>query len=488
MSDKIEEKKVNPETVENIKEAGIESPEAVAEKESKTMDEEVKKNADVVKDAEAAMIKQQAIDLKTLETNEIKPDEVKDFDDGKKVINVKLKTAEEIYEENIEKLKDIPDAEDKIEGIKNNNCSICGAEIREGAKFCIKCGNKLVKEKSVEGAERAEKIIKPVDGKIARLSITTEEKEAAKEPLEELLKKSEVEIEGVFEEFSAYNKTIPNRFKRLSEGLNNVLNKTKEDGADKETVNFLITAIMENRKKMIGTIKDESYLFDSNPGKDQIGDEKINIDSYNGIIKTDELKKQFDEIDKELTEQQFNFDVSIFSKELSSAISFLEIAENAKNIKEKHANLIIAKYIFDNLKNALGDRRITGALGDKRSKPEEKSDEIISSKGKEKAPNKEKNIDLEKLSEWLNKETKEKIMKEFQDKESPLSKIRKQIKQEKFEINSLKDLISEREIRIKKRLSESEKNILIGNKRDLEEKKLRLTDMENNARIIISNL
>lgn len=483
MSDKIEEKKVNPEAVE--KQEGVKSPEII-EKEPVTLEEETESQKP--QDAINAIDIQVGEHQRDLENHGADFSEKEQFNAGVKVISEKAKTAEEIYEENIENLRDIPDAEDKIEGIKNNNCSICGAEIREGAKFCIKCGNKLVKEKSVEGAERAEKIIKSVDGKIARLSITTEEKEAAKESLEELLKKSEVEIEGVFEEFSAYNQTIPNRFKRLSEGLNNVLNKAKEDGADKETVNFLITAIMENRKKMIETIKDESYLFDSNPGKDQVGDEKINIDSYNGIIKTDELKKQFDEIDKELTEQQFNFNVSIFSKELSSAISFLEIAENAKKIKEKHANLIIAKYIFDNLKNALGDRRITGALGDKRSKPEEKSDEIIASKGKEKAPNKEKNIDLEKLPEWLNKETREKIMKEFRDKESPLSKIRKQIKQEKFEINSLKDLISERETRIKKRLSESEKNILIRNERDLEEKKLRLTDMENNARIIISNL
>lgn len=483
MSDKIEEKKVNPEAVE--KQEGVKSPEII-EKEPVILEEETESQKP--QDAISAIDIQVGEHQRDLKNHGANFSEKEQFNAGVKMISEKAKTAEEIYEENIEKLKDIPDAEDKIEGIKNNNCSICGAEIREGAKFCIKCGNKLVKEKSVEGAERAEKIIKSVDGKIARLSITTEEKEAAKESLEELLKKSEVEIERVFEEFSAYNQTIPNRFKRLSEGLNNVLNKAKEDGADKETVNFLITAIMENRKKMIETIKDESYLFDSNLGKDQIGDEKINIDSYNGIIKTDELKKQFDEIDKELTEQQFNFDVSIFSKELSSAISFLEIAENAKKIKEKHANLIIAKYIFDNLKNALGDRRITGALGDKRSKSEEKSDEIISSKGKEKAPNKEKNIDLEKLPEWLNKETREKIMKEFRDKESPLSKIRKQIKQEKFEINSLKDLISERETRIKKRLSESEKNILIRNERDLEEKKLRLTDMENNARIIISNL
>lgn len=119
MSDK-EIKKVSLEDEKSAVENGINSSETI-EIEPKTLEEEIEANAPVIKDAKEAVFKQQEKDGQTLEINESNVPEKEEFEEGKKVILEKAKTAEEIYEESIEKLKDIPDAEDKIMLIQKEN-------------------------------------------------------------------------------------------------------------------------------------------------------------------------------------------------------------------------------------------------------------------------------------------------------------------------------------------------------------------------------
>lgn len=121
MSDEKEIKKpINPEKEKNI-ETGTKSP----EKEPKTLDEEVERDAAELENAKAAIAEQQEKDGKTLEINGADELNKEEFDNGKKMIGEKVKAAEGEYEEAINKIRG--DVADKIT-YNNNNM-----ENKEGA-------------------------------------------------------------------------------------------------------------------------------------------------------------------------------------------------------------------------------------------------------------------------------------------------------------------------------------------------------------------
>lgn len=186
---------------------------------------------------------------------------------------------------------------------------------------------------------------------------------------EELFKESEDKFMDAFQELGAYNQTVPNWFKEQSENLGKIIDELKRRNVDKETINFLEKAVIEDRKNMINIMcrKENIDIYYANPGKDEGKHEEINIIKYvehieNRDIEMDKIEGQLDKIDKEITKAIGEFQIELFADDWSIAASFLEKAKNLKNIKEQQANLLMAMHIMESIEKGMKDAGIERAL------------------------------------------------------------------------------------------------------------------------------
>jgi len=264
--------------------------------------------------------------------------------------SVPIKTKEEIRKELEEINKKIDDGYKEGMGLEENN-----SLKEQRAQLLNLLGEFKYEDFGSEMGKGSEKEESGQDFK--------EQKE--KDPLKE----SEDKFMNAFQELGTFNQTIPNWYKEQSENLGKIIDELKKGNIDKETIDLLEKAVIEDRKDMVNTMcrKENIDIYYKNSGKDEGKHEKINIAMYiehikKSDIEMDKIKEQLGKIDKEITKAIGEFEISLFAANWANARSFLEKAEKTKNIKEQQVNLALTMHILESIEKAMDDEGIKKAL------------------------------------------------------------------------------------------------------------------------------